>query len=139
LDNLFPNKTASQYTSTTSLNQSVSKSSLLSVGARNRKRPQIVRRNSRHKPLSPESSQDGAIIEAVAESQPGFKVGGKKQTDPRKVIEALTPIRETTGEDLEGATEVKASNASVVAGKAGLPKGLGERRHIEVIISSHAF
>ncbi|XP_033747543.1 protein FAM227B-like [Pecten maximus] len=126
LDSIFSSN-GSQYTSMTSLNQSVSKSSMQSYGGRNRKHGPVKKRSSltgltpRFRSQSPGSSQDGAIIDTVAEHQvvDNKRIGGmgKKQPDPRKLMDALTPIRETTLEDEHDKMDTKTSNASVAMAK----------------------
>ncbi|XP_022312836.1 protein FAM227A-like isoform X1 [Crassostrea virginica] len=140
LDSLFSSN-ASQYTSTTSLNQSMSKSSMQSYGGRRGKKlPRNMNRRSSiqssvsvtSKPhlQSPGSSHDGTIIDYVSESQkPGIM--GKKPSpsqskeravDARKLRDALTPIRETTYEEdaqiLDTQRGDKTSTVSVALTKA---------------------
>ncbi|OWF46101.1 hypothetical protein KP79_PYT05383 [Mizuhopecten yessoensis] len=140
LDSLFSSN-GSQYTSMTSLNQSVSKSSMQSYGGRNRKHGTLRKRGSvtgvtpRYRSQSPGSSQDGAIIDTVAEHQvvDNKRMGGmgKKQSDPRKIMDALTPIRETTLEDEHVKMKIKTSNASVVMAKAAAMKSSNDKFYKE--------
>ncbi|XP_021344572.1 protein FAM227B-like [Mizuhopecten yessoensis] len=125
----------------TSLNQSVSKSSMQSYGGRNRKHGTLRKRGSvtgvtpRYRSHSPGSSQDGAIIDTVAEHQvvDNKRMGGmgKKQSDPRKIMDALTPIRETTLEDEHVKMKIKTSNASVVMAKAAAMKSSNDKFYKE--------
>ena len=159
LDSLFSSN-ASQYTSTTSLNQSMSKSSMQSYGGRRGKKlPRNMNRRSSiqssvsvtSKPhlQSPGSSHDGTIIDYVSESQkPGIM--GKKPSpsqskeravDARKLRDALTPIRETTYEEdaqiLDTQRGDKTSTVSVALTKAPtkIPgRRLREVRNIQQII-----
>lgn len=155
LDSLFSSN-ASQYTSTTSLNQSMSKSSMQSYGCRRGKKlPRNMNRrssiqssvsvSSKNHLQSPGSSHDGAIIEYVSDSQkPGIL--GKKPSpsqsqtkdralDPRKLRDALTPIRETTYEEdaqqLDTHRGDKTSTVSVALTKA--PTKVPGRKMREVI------
>uniref|UniRef100_K1R5N0 Uncharacterized protein n=1 Tax=Magallana gigas TaxID=29159 RepID=K1R5N0_MAGGI len=142
LDSLFSSN-ASQYTSTTSLNQSMSKSSMQSYGGRRGKKlPRNMNRrssiqssvsvSSKHHLQSPGSSHDGAIIEYVSDSQKPGILGKKpspsqsqtkdRAVDPRKLRDALTPIRETTYEEdaqqLDTHRGDKTSTVSVALTKA---------------------
>ncbi|XP_056018635.1 protein FAM227B-like isoform X2 [Ostrea edulis] len=143
LDSLFSSN-ASQYTSTTSLNQSVSKSSMQSVGGRRGKKlPRGLNRrssiqssvsmSSKQHLQSPGSSHDGAIIDYVSENQKPGTFGKKpissqsqivkdRAVDPRKLRDALTPIRETTYEEdtqqLDTQRGDKTSTVSVALTKA---------------------
>ncbi|XP_060082363.1 protein FAM227B-like [Ylistrum balloti] len=138
IDSMFSSN-GSQYTSMTSLNQSVSKSSMQSYGGRNRKHGSVRKRNSvtgltpRFRSQSPGSSQDGAIIDTVAEHQgvDNKRTGGKKQPDPRKIMDALTPIRETTLEEEHDKMDTKTSNASVVMAKAAAIKSSEDKFYKE--------
>lgn len=149
LDSIFSSN-ASQYTSTTSLNQSMSKSSMQSYGkSRGRRlgrKPSISQSpvSSKLRVQSAESSTDGTIIDYIAESQKsaggqgsarkGQGSGSKQRpVDARKLYEALTPIRETTmEEDHEMMSEHKPSNVSVTLTKAH--SRVPERKQKEVSI-----
>ncbi|KAJ8317999.1 hypothetical protein KUTeg_004229 [Tegillarca granosa] len=133
LDSIFSSN-ASQYTSTTSLNQSMSKSSMQSKsrGRRLGRKPSISQSpvSSKLRVQSAESSTDSTIIDYIADSQKstggqgsarkGQGSGSKQRpVDARKLYEALTPIRETTmEEDHEMMSEHKPSNVSVTLTKA---------------------
>ncbi|XP_061167796.1 protein FAM227A-like [Saccostrea echinata] len=143
LDSLFSSN-ASQYTSTTSLNQSMSKSSMQSFGGRRGKKlsrglnrrgsiQSSVSISSKQHLQSPGSSHDGAIIDYVSENQrlggygkkpspSGSQMGKERAVDPRKLRDALTPIRETTYEEdaqqLDTHRGDKTSTVSVALTKA---------------------
>ncbi|KAK3089795.1 hypothetical protein FSP39_006602 [Pinctada imbricata] len=141
LDSLFSSN-ASQYTSTTSLNQSFSKTSVQSYGKRYRKKG-LTRKGSSHSSVSissklqaasPGSSQEGTLIDSVADYQktsrrqsnaassqtsrrtsvahPGGGATKQRPVDARKLMDALTPIRETTLEEDQLHAEMKRSEGN---------------------------
>lgn len=68
----------------------------------------------------------------------GIHAGTKKGFDPRKLNDALTPIRELTRED-EDDSRTKASNASVVMARTAALKGTREKIEREVCFSLKPF
>lgn len=127
LDNLV-SSVPSQYTSNTSLNQSGSRSSLSSNWTQKKHVPRIprVRKSTQSmsrkvstlKVVSPASSQDSHVIDTVADAQVSPRKPSQKLLDPRKLLEALTPIREMTGEDDEPHTDMEDKKLSQMSTSA---------------------
>ncbi|XP_046569644.1 protein FAM227B-like [Haliotis rubra] len=135
----------SQYTSNTSLNQSGSRSSLSSNWTQKKYVPRIPRARkstqslsrkvSTLKVVSPASSQDSHVIDTVADAQISPRKQSQKLLDPRKLLEALTPIREMTGEDEEPHTDIEDKKLSQMSASAA--KEVSHSRDTAVKVESH--
>ncbi|CAG2215546.1 unnamed protein product [Mytilus edulis] len=118
LDNLLSTNSPSQYTSTTSLNQSMSMASGFGGKRRrgiHRKRSSIASTSSKIKNSgSASSSRDGSTVDFSSDSMkssPGKHKPKQRPVDPRKLMDALTPIRETTLEDMYEKHDTKTSTS----------------------------
>lgn len=122
LDHLLSSHSPSQYTSTTSLNQSMSMQSGLGGRRRRgmyRKRSSVTSTSSKVKISSGSagSSRDGSTVDFSSDStksSPIKRQAKPRPVDPRKLIEALTPIRETTLEDMYDKHDAKTSTTQSV-------------------------